>query len=311
MINNLVCHHNSRNGLSITSGNNIIINNLISHHNTRTSPEGGFDIEPNTINDIINVTINNIYVYDNGRSTTFYQAFISNAHSDNYIVNIGNLNIKGQLSVTVNKDNSIINIDNINQETLDNQKNGAVLTCNGKLNIKNYYIKTSSTIKQFIYSEHLNAYIDYLIIVNNANDMAFINNTDNIDIIINNLNFNGKDAKESNTNKTEIRLNNIIKRTQDITVSSNTHIKPFSTNINIDNDISSISYNDIMTYDNYTFYVTNNNIATNCNVYLNYKKFLYNGNLSGLINLPYNNIMKVRFDKASDFYIVEYLQPLA
>ena len=285
MINNLVCHHNSRNGLSITSGNNIIINNLISHHNTRTSPEGGFDIEPNTINDIINVTINNIYVYDNG--------------------------IKGQLSVTVNKDNSIINIDNINQETLDNQKNGAVLTCNGKLNIKNYYIKTSSTIKQFIYSEHLNAYIDYLIIVNNANDMAFINNTDNIDIIINNLNFNGKDAKESNTNKTEIRLNNIIKRTQDITVSSNTHIKPFSTNINIDNDISSISYNDIMTYDNYTFYVTNNNIATNCNVYLNYKKFLYNGNLSGLINLPYNNIMKVRFDKASDFYIVEYLQPLA
>lgn len=309
-INNLNCHHNSRNGLSITSGKNVIINNLITHHNTRTAPNGGFDIEPNDSNDIIDVTLNNVYSYNNGKSNTFYQAFISNAYTDNYIVNIGNLNIKGQLSVTVNNDKSIINIDNINIDTVTNQTTGLVLTCHGKINIKNLYSKLTESINSFIYTQYLNGFINNLLIQNNATAMNFITNTNNILLTIDNLNFNGNYANESSTNKTDIRINNIIKRIQEINNTENRHIKPFSTNINISNEITSISYNDIMTYDNYTFYVINNNEATNCNVSLNTKKFLYNGNLSTTISLPYGNIMKTRFDKSSGFYVVEYLRPL-
>lgn len=309
-INNLNCHHNSRNGLSITSGKNVIINNLITHHNTRTAPNGGFDIEPNDSNDIIDVTLNNVYSYNNGKSNTFYQAFISNAYTDNYIVNIGNLNIKGQLSVTVNNDKSIINIDNINIDTVTNQTTGLVLTCHGKINIKNLYSKLTESINLFIYTQYLNGFINNLLIQNNATLMDFITNTNNISLTIDNLNFNGNYANESSTNKTDIRINNIIKRIQEINNTENRHIKPFSTNINISNEITSISYNDIITYDNYTFYVTNSNTETNCSVALNTKKFLYNGNLSTTISLPYGNIMKTRFDKSSGFYVVEYLRPL-
>ena len=68
IINNLVCHHNRRNGLSITSGSKIIINNLITYNNGGTSPNGGFDIEPYNANNLIDVTINNIYSYSNGKT---------------------------------------------------------------------------------------------------------------------------------------------------------------------------------------------------------------------------------------------------
>lgn len=310
IINNLICHHNSRNGLSITAGKNVVVNNLISHHNTRTSPRGGFDIEPNDSYDIIDVTLNNVYVYDNGITPSVYQAFISNGHSDNYIVNIGTINIKGQLSITINNDKSIINIDNINIETLNNQTTGCVLTCHGKINIKNLYIKLVETIKTIIYTEYLYGFINNLLIKNNANNANFINNCNNVLLTIDNLDFNGNYVTESSTNKTNIRINNIVKRIQEINNTDNRHIKAFSTVINISNDVASISYNDIMTYDNYIFYIANNNESTNCNVSLNLKKFLYNGNLTTVVSLPYGNIMKVRFDIISGFYVVEYLRPL-
>lgn len=313
IINNLVCHHNRRNGLSITSGSKIIINNLLTYNNGGTSPNGGFVIEPYNANNVIDVTINNIYSYSNGKTGTGYQAFISNAYTDNYNVKIGTLKLDGVLSVTISKEKSIVNIDDL-IENIQSTQTGSVLimTMYGLINIKNCLIDISNapllTDKDLIYSEKmLNTFIDNLSIINNGqSNPYFITNSSNIsNFNINNLNYIGL-LKISNTRNTNIHISNIIKRSKTLT-SGDKVIYPFMNNIIISEEIANISYNDIAQYDGYEMNIYNSNQETTCTFSLNNDRFLYNGSKVYSISLPPSSYAKIRFDLFSHLYVVEYL----
>lgn len=314
IINNLVCHHNRRNGLSITSGSKIIINNLITYNNGGTSPNGGFDIEPYNANNIIDVTINNIYSYSNGKKTgTGYQAFISNAFTDKYNVKIGTLKLDGVLSVTVSKEKSIVNIDDLIENIQSTQTHSVlIMTMYGLINIKNCLIDISNapllTDKDLIYSDKmLNTFIDNLSIINNGqSNPYFIINSSNIsNFNINNLNYIGL-LKISSTRNTNIHISNIIKRSKTLT-GADKIIYPFMNNIIISEEIASISYNDIAQYDGYEMNIYNSNQETTCTFSLNYDRFLYNGSKVYSISLPPSSYAKIRFDLFSHLYVVEYL----
>lgn len=313
IINNLVCHHNRRIGLSITSGSKIIINNLITYNNGGTSPNGGFDIEPYNANNIIDVTINNIYCYSNGKTGTGYQGFISNAYTDKYNVKIGTLKLDGVLSVTVSKEKSIVNIDDLIENIQSTQTASVlIMTMYGLINIKNCLIDISNapllTDKDLIYSEKmLNTFIDNLSIINNGqSNPYFIINSSNIsNFNINNLNYIGL-LKISNTRKTNIHISNIIQRSKTLT-SGDKVIYPFMNNIIISEEIASISYNDIAQYDGYEMNIYNSNQETTCTFSLNNDRFLYNGSKVYSISLPPSSYAKIRFDLFSHLYVVEYL----
>lgn len=313
IINNLVCHHNRRNGLSITSGSKIIINNLITYNNGGTSPNGGFDIEPYNANNLIDVTINNIYSYSNGKTGTGYQGFISNAYTDKYNVKIGTLKLDGVLSVTVSKEKSIVNIDDLIENIQTTQTASVlIMTMYGLINIKNCLIDISNapllTDKDLIYSEKmLNTFIDNLSIINNGqSNPYFITNSSNIsNFNINNLNYIGL-LKISNTRNTNIHISNIIKRSKTLT-SGDKVIYPFMNNIIISEEIASISYNDIAQYDGYEMNIYNSNQETTCTFSLNNDRFLYNGSKVYSISLPPSSYAKIRFDLFSRLYVVEYL----
>lgn len=313
IINNLVCHHNRRNGLSITSGSKIIINNLITYNNGGTSPNGGFDIEPYNANNVIDITINNIYSYSNGKTGTGYQGFISNAYTDKYNVKIGTLKLDGVLSVIVSKEKSIVNIDDL-IENIQSTQTGSVLimTMYGLINIKNCLIDISNapllTDKNLIYSEKmLNTFIDNLSIINNGqSNPYFITNAKNIsNFNINNLNYIGL-LNISSTRNTNIHISNIIKRSKTLTGADKV-IYPFMNNIIISEEIASISYNDIAQYDGYEMNIYNSNQETTCTFSLNYDRFLYNGSKVYSISLPPSSYAKIRFDLFSHLYVVEYL----
>jgi hypothetical protein len=313
IINNLVCHHNRRNGLSITSGSKIIINNLITYNNGGTSPNGGFDIEPYNANNVIDVTINNIYSYSNGKTGTGYQAFISNAYTDNYNVKIGTLKLDGVLSVTVSKEKSIVNIDDLIENIQSTQTESVlIMTMYGLINIKNCLIDISNapllTDKNLIYSEKmLNTFIDNLSIINNGqSNPYFITNSSNIsNFNINTLNYIGL-LKISNTRNTNIHISNIIKRSKTLT-GADKIIYPFMNDIIISEEIASISYNDIAQYDGYEMNIYNSNKETPCTFSLNNDRFLYNGSKVYSISLPPSSYAKIRFDLFSHLYVVEYL----
>lgn len=313
IINNLVCHHNRRNGLSITSGSKIIINNLITYNNGGTSPNGGFDIEPYNANNVIDVTINNIYSYSNGKTGIGYQGFISNAYTDKYNVKIGTLKLDGVLSVTVSKEKSIVNIDDLIENIQSTQTASVlIMTMYGLINIKNCLIDISNapllTNKDLIYSEKmLNTFIDNLSIINNGqSNPYFITNSINIsNFNINNLNYIGL-LKISNTRSTNIHISNIIKRSKTLT-SGDKVIYPFMNNIIISEEIASISYNDIAQYDGYEMNIYNSNQETTCTFSLNNDRFLYNGSKVYSISLPPSSYAKIRFDLFSHLYVVEYL----
>lgn len=313
IINNLVCHHNRRNGLSITSGSKIIINNLITNNNGGTSPNGGFDIEPYNANNIIDVTINNIYSYSNGKTGTGYQGFISNAYTDKYNVKIGTLKLDGVLSVTVSKEKSIVNIDDLIENIQSTQTASVlIMTMYGLINIKNCLIDISNapllTDKDLIYSEKmLNTFIDNLSIINNGqSNPYFIINSSNIsNFNINNLNYIGL-LKISSTRNTNIHISNIIKRSKTLTGTDKV-IYPFMNNITISEEIASISYNDIAQYDGYEMNIYNSNQETTCTFSLNNDRFLYNGSKVYSISLPPSSYAKIRFDLFSHLYVVEYL----
>jgi hypothetical protein len=313
IINNLVCHHNRRNGLSITSGSKIIINNLITYNNGGTSPNGGFDIEPYNANNIIDVTINNIYSYSNGKTGTGYQGFISNAYTDKYNVKIGTLKLDGVLSVTVSKEKSIVNIDDLIENIQSTQTESVlIMTMYGLINIKNCLIDISNapllTDKALIYSEKmLNTFIDNLSIINNGqSNPYFIINSSNIsNFNINNLNYIGL-LKISSTRNTNIHISNIIKRSKTLT-SGDKVIYPFMNNIIISEEIATISYNDIAQYDGYEMNIYNSNQETTCTFSLNNDRFLYNGSKVYSISLPPSSYAKIRFDLFSHLYVVEYL----
>lgn len=313
IINNLVCHHNRRNGLSITSGSKIIINNLITYNNGGTSPNGGFDIEPYNANNVIDVTINNIYSYLNGKTGTGYQGFISNAYTDKYNVKIGTLKLDGVLSVTVSKEKSIVNIDDLIENIQSPQTESVlIMTMYGLINIKNCLIDISNapllTDKFLIYSEKmLNTFIDNLSIINNGqSNPYFITNSSNIsNFNINNLNYIGL-LKISSTRNTNIHISNIIKRSKTLT-SGDKVIYPFMNNIIISEEIASISYNDIAQYDGYEMNIYNSNQETTCTFSLNNDRFLYNGSKVYSISLPPSSYAKIRFDLFSHLYVVEYL----
>jgi hypothetical protein len=313
IINNLVCHHNRRNGLSITSGSKIIINNLITYNNGGTSPNGGFVIEPYNANNIIDVTINNIYSYSNGKTGTGYQCFISNAYTDKYNVKIGTLKLDGVLSVTISKEKSIVNIDDLIENIQSTQTQSVlIMTMYGLINIKNCLIDISNapllTDKNLIYSEKmLNTFIDNLSIINNGqSNPYFITNSSNIsNFNINNLNYIGL-LKISSTRTTNIHISNIIKRSKTLT-SGDKVIYPFMNNIIISEEIASISYNDIAQYDGYEMNIYNSNQETTCTFSLNNDRFLYNGSKVYSISLPPSSYAKIRFDLFSHLYVVEYL----
>jgi hypothetical protein len=313
IINNLVCHHNRRNGLSITSGSKIIINNLITYNNGGTSPNGGFDIEPYNTNNVIDITINNIYSYSNGITGTGYQGFISNAYTDNYNVKIGTLKLDGVLSVTVSKEKSIVNIDDLIENIQSTQTSSVlIMTMYGLINIKNCLIDISNapllTDKNLIYSEKmLNTFIDNLSIINNGqSNPYFITNSNTIsNFNINNLNYIGL-LKISNTRNTNIHISNIIKRNKTLTSQDNV-IYPFMNNIIISEEIANISYNDIAQYDGYEMNIYNSNQETTCTFSLNNDRFLYNGSKVYSISLPPSSYAKIRFDLFSHLYVVEYL----
>lgn len=313
IINNLVCHHNRRNGLSITSGSKIIINNLITYNNGGTSPNGGFDIEPYNANNVIDVTINNIYSYSNGKTGTGYQGFISNAFTDKYNVKIGTLKLDGVLSVTISKEKSIVNIDDLIENIQSTQTASVlIMTMYGLINIKNCLIDISNapllTDKTLIYSEKmLNTFIDNLSIINNGqSNPYFITNSNNIsNFNINNLNYIGL-LNISSTRKTNIHISNIIKRSKTLT-GADKIIYPFMNNIIISEEIASISYNDIAQYDGYEMNIYNSNQETTCTFSLNNDRFLYNGSKVYSISLPPSSYAKIRFDLFSHLYVVEYL----
>lgn len=313
IINNLVCHHNRRNGLSITSGSKIIINNLITYNNGGTSPNGGFDIEPYNANNVIDVTINNIYSYSNGKTGTGYQGFISNAYTDKYNVKIGTLKLDGVLSVTVSKEKSIVNIDDLIENIQSTQTSSVlIMTMYGLINIKNCLIDISNapllTDKDLIYSDKmLNTFIDNLSIINNGqSNPYFIINSSNIsNFNINTLNYIGL-LKISSTRNTIIHISNIIKRSKTLT-SGDKVIYPFMNNIIISEEIASISYNDIAQYDGYKMNIYNSNQETACTFSLNNDRFLYNGSKVYSISLPPSSYAKIRFDLFSHLYVVEYL----
>mgnify|MGYP000637459502 CR=1 FL=1 len=313
IINNLVCHHNRRIGLSITSGYKIIINNLITYNNGGTSPNGGFDIEPYNANNVIDVTINNIYSYLNGKTGTGYQGFISNAYTDNYNVKIGTLKLDGVLSVTVSKEKSIVNIDDLIENIQSTQTSSVlIMTMYGLINIKNCLIDISNapllTDKDLIYSEKmLNTFIDNLSIINNGqSNPYFITNSSNIsNFNINTLNYIGL-LKISNTRNTIIHISNIIKRSKTLTGQDKV-IYPFMNDIIISDEIASINYNDIAQYDGYEMNIYNSNQETTCAFSLNNDRFLYNGSKVYSISLPPSSYAKIRFDLFSRLYVVEYL----
>ena len=312
IINNVNADHNRRNGISITSGENVIINNIISHNNDGTSPRGGFDIEPYNASCKIDVHFGNVYCYENGTTVTRYQSFISNSQTDDFKVSIDNLNIKGQLSITVTNTNSIININKFNGKTLSDQTSGVVLSCSGGLNIDNFILDiTTSNLgsHDIIYSERLgNCYINNLSIINNNNDLIpnFITNSVNITKLnINYLNYIGN-IKLTNTNKTFITINSFAKKSKTL-ATGDTALTPFLTDIIIDDEVASFSYNDIAMYNNYTFHVKNNNDSQTTTMSLNLKKFYYNGTKVATISLPAGTIAKIHYDQYLDMYIVDYL----
>lgn len=313
IINNLVCHHNRRNGISITSGSKIIINNLLTYNNGGTSPNGGFDIEPYNANNVIDVTINNIYSYLNGKTGTGYQGFISNAYTDKYNVKIGTLKLDGVLSVTVSKEKSIVNIDDLIENIQSNQTHSVlIMTMYGLINIKNCLIDISNapllTDINLIYSEKmLNTFIDNLSIINNgqSNPYFIVNSSTISNFNINNLNYIGL-LKISSTRTTNIHISNIIKRSKTLTVADKV-IYPFINNIIITEEIANISYNDIAQYDGYEMNIYNSNQETACTFSLNNDRFLYNGSKVYSISLPPSSYAKIRFDLFSHLYIVEYL----
>jgi len=58
-----------RNGISIISGNNILIDNAIVSNTYGTNPMAGIDVEPNNNNDFLkNITLKNIYTFNNKNS---------------------------------------------------------------------------------------------------------------------------------------------------------------------------------------------------------------------------------------------------
>ena len=315
-INNVTCHHNRRNGMSIISGEKLTINNLVSYSNGGTSPHGGFDIEPYRAENKIDVIINNAHCYDN-LSTNFHQAYVSNAYTDNFNVNIGTLKVVGDLSVTITKDKSNLTIDNLLINTQSSQnKSPLILTSWGIVKIKNCEIDISNTSSltnvNVIYSEKmLNSFIDNLTVINNGESLPyFIVNSANItNFNINNLTFIGL-LKKSSTRSTYIKINNMTKKSKTLTT-SDSNLIPFITDITISDELNAFYYDDVAQYDGYEINVTNTNSTTTCTFSLNQDRFLYNGNKVYSISLPPSTYAKVKFDLFSHLYVVQYIYTVA
>ena len=165
-IDNVTCHHNRRNGMSILSGEKIRIDNLFTYTNGGTAPNGGFDIEPYINSNRIDVSLGNVFAYDNlGR--TGRQCYISNAYTDNYIVNIDSLNLRGTLSVTTSNPNSIVNIKEIVEIVPNITDVGIYLDSLGYINIDKLtmnIINSNLTNKNLFFSEGLsNCFINDLL----------------------------------------------------------------------------------------------------------------------------------------------------
>lgn len=306
-INNLTCHHNRRNGLSIISGEKIRIDNIFTYSNGGTSPNGGFDIEPNVSTNKIDVSLGNVYCYDNlGISSV--QCFISNAYTDNYKVNIDYLRANGPMSIINNNSKSQVNIKALNLTIPSTGRPSITLTSTGLINIGDFILDIrEQTEGNIIYTENLhNCNIDNFNIIGGTYQPQFISNTDNTRLNIGYFSFNGE-LNTTNTNKCYIHVGSVIRR-QKTLVTDNKTITPLLTDIIITEDITSISYNDIAQYDNWTFYITNNNETNDCTLSFNTREILLlDGTKSSTLSIPKDNIAKIRYDAISNIFILEYL----
>ena len=117
-----------RNGLSITSGKNVVVNQLLISNTSGHDPEAGVDVEPSWEKDIIeNVVLKNIYTFNNK------QAGIA--------VNMNALNVKTPKEVKTISLTIDGHIDRGSQNafltSLNQSQNGNVLDAKGKILIKN------------------------------------------------------------------------------------------------------------------------------------------------------------------------------
>lgn len=272
---------------------------------------GGFDIEPYKAEHKISVTLGTVYAYNNGVSNTYYQCFLSNGYTDNYIVNIDKLILDGMLSVTINNENSIVNINTLYQKSLSDMITGIVFTCAGLINIKDFEldINNCENMTRLFYSEKLNGHINNLTIINNgASKPTFISNINTIKLDIDYLNYIGY-IENSNTNQTKIHINTISNKEQIIesTTDNNNEIRPFSNNISVTNEVDNVSYNDIAQYDNYSFTIFNNNETTNCNIYLNLCRFLKDNTKISTVTIEPKQVCKITYDIKTNVYVVNYV----
>ena len=66
VINHGVIDNNRRNGISVISGENLVLKNLVISNTNGTSPEAGLDFEPNFNNEVLsNIKVENIYTFNN------------------------------------------------------------------------------------------------------------------------------------------------------------------------------------------------------------------------------------------------------
>ena len=310
-INNVTCHHNRRNGMSIISGEKIRIDNLFTYNNGGTAPNGGFDIEPYINTNRIDVSLGNVFAYDNLTSTG-RQCYISNSYTDNYIVNIDSLNLRGTLSVTTSNPNSIVNIKEIMEIVLNNSDVGIYIDSLGYVNIDRLtmnIINSNLTNKSLIFSEGLsNCFINNLLVLSGENKPYFTNNASNFNLNINHLTYIGE-LTLSNTRNCFIHINNITHHSKTLTNLDKT-ITPLLTDIKITEDITNVTYNDIAQYDNWTFYISNLNENNDCTLSFNLRKIVYNNGQFSYISIPKGKVAKIRFDLTSGLFILEYLETI-
>ncbi|MFU1858150.1 right-handed parallel beta-helix repeat-containing protein [Sphingobacterium sp. NGMCC 1.201703] len=75
--------NNRRNGISVISANGLTIQNMVVSNTNGTAPQAGIDFEPNANNEVLkNITIKNVYTFNNNSQGIFYCLNKLNGGSD-------------------------------------------------------------------------------------------------------------------------------------------------------------------------------------------------------------------------------------
>lgn len=86
-----VIDNNRRNGISVLSVRGLVINNIIISNTNGTNPQAGIDFEPNKNSEILqNITLSNIYTFNNNHQGIFYCLNNLNGSEDPVTISLEN-----------------------------------------------------------------------------------------------------------------------------------------------------------------------------------------------------------------------------